>query len=84
MNTLVKFAISILIGEITISTLNIMVLKEANFLINRLKIIFPIILISLFFIPTYVFFGDDVYIFLISFLIYFTIILIYTKNTIKP
>ncbi|MEB8346289.1 hypothetical protein OO010_09545 [Flavobacteriaceae bacterium KMM 6898] len=76
-------ALAILIGELIISVFNVRALKEINFIKNRIKVIFPILVFSVIFIPIKLYNLQDVLTLSISFIFYIIAILIYTKLTIK-
>jgi len=76
-------SLSILIGELTLSILNIISIKEKNYLLNRIKIIYPIIIMSLLFIPIKHYFLDTFYTYVISLIIFGIITVVHTKKRLK-
>ena len=73
-------AISILLGEITISVLNVISLAERQFLIKRIKISLPIFLAALIFSGFNFFLGENIIILLTSLLFHAIFVIIYTKK----
>jgi len=75
-------AISVLLGEISISMLNIYALKEKKFLVNRLKFVFPLILTASIFVVCRYSFNQTILSFLTA-LVLFGIIAVYYLKIIK-
>lgn len=61
-----SIALSILLGEITISTLNIYSLKEKDYLSKRFIVFIPLLIISLMFMIIKWLFGESIYTFVFS------------------
>ena len=76
-------ALSVLLGETTISVLNVVSLGENGFLIKRIKMVYPIFFTVLFFIPIRYYLGQDIIIFVFSMLLFAMAILFYTKKELK-
>lgn len=76
-------AISVLLGEITISILNVISLKETNFLEERLKIIYPLVFLSIIFFISENYFSQSLYAMIGCLIVYGLISLVYTKKAIN-
>jgi len=76
-------ALAILLGEITVSILNILSLNEKGYLINRLKLIYPVVLIAfLFFVIKYCF-NENIWTFSYSILLFSLLVSLYSKKVLK-
>lgn len=53
-------ALSVLLGEITISIFNVVALKERNFILSRIKLSFPLLLIATVFTGFSYFLGEEI------------------------
>ena len=76
-------AIAVLFGEITISVLNIISLKESGYILNRLQIIYPVFIFILVMYPINHFMGQNVFSMVISLLIFGILTFIYTNKRFK-
>ncbi|MDA0317070.1 MAG: hypothetical protein O2906_04955 [Bacteroidetes bacterium] len=72
-----------LLGEITISVLNMSSLKEKNFLINRLRIMYPVLLASLLFYITKFSFSDNIWALSISIITFSLIVFLDSKRVLN-
>lgn len=70
--------LSCLLGEITISILNISSLNEKNFLVDRFKIIYPVILMALVFYAIKLGFNENIWSFLGSMFLFCLFSIIYS------
>ncbi|SMG43637.1 lipopolysaccharide biosynthesis protein [Arenibacter troitsensis] len=72
-------SISVLIGEITLSILNIKSLNEKNFITDRMKHTFPLGLLTIIFIGSKYLFGPQLYSYFFALSVYGISVLIYFK-----
>lgn len=70
-------ALAVLLGEIIISILNVLALKEQNFFIKRMKIVFPILVLAIIFIICRYFFNETITSFLIALFLFGTSVFLY-------
>ncbi|MGB1323691.1 MAG: hypothetical protein ACPG58_03775 [Flavobacteriaceae bacterium] len=72
--------LSCLLGELTISILNIFSLKEKNFLMDRFKIIYPVVLMALVFYAIKLGFNENIWSFLGSLFVFCLFSVIYSAK----
>lgn len=73
-------SLSILIGELILSILNIISLNEKKYIVSRFKIIYPLFGISLLIIPVTMFFTESIITFTISLTIFGLLAIFHTKK----
>ncbi len=76
-------ALSILIGETVLSILSIIAINEKGFIYKRLSIFYPILLMSLLFVPFKMYFEQNLFNLFSSMIIFGLAILLYLKKYMK-
>ncbi|MCB0462026.1 MAG: hypothetical protein R2816_01325 [Flavobacteriaceae bacterium] len=76
-------AVSVLFGEIAVSVLNIISLKESRYILNRLQIAYPVFIFILAMYPINYLIGQTIFSMIISLLIFGILTFIYTNKRFK-
>jgi O-antigen/teichoic acid export membrane protein len=76
-------ASAVLLGEITISVLNVLALKEQHFFIKRIKIVFPILVLATIFIICKYSFSETMVSYVIALFLFGTTVFLYITKKIN-
>ena len=75
--------LSCLLGELTISILNIFSLNEKNFLMDRFKIIYPVVLMALVFYIIKMAFNENIWSFGVSIFLFSVLALLHSRRVLN-